>query len=97
MFPTVIMRPDNTQTISKLTEFLINSGPNHLKTVDHNIHYLVLNKYLTIKYKAENKNSKLIAVTDKIFTATANASYENNPDRRLSKGHIFKFFKGAIN
>ena len=65
--------------------------------MDHNIYYLVSNKYLTIEYKAENKNGKLITITDKIFTAAANASYGNNPDRRLSKGHIFKLFKGVIN
>ena len=97
IFPTVIIRPNNVQAISKLVEFLINPGPNHLKAVNHNIYYLVSNKYLAIKYKAENKNSKLIAVINKIFTVAANASYRNNPDRRLSKGHIFKLFKGAIN
>ena len=97
VFPTVIMRPDNTQAISKLTEFLINLGPNYLKTMDHNIYYLVSNKYLAIKYKAENKDSKLITITNKIFTVAANASYRNNLDRRSGKGHIFKLFKGAIN
>ena len=68
-----------------------------MKAVDYNIYYLVLNKYLTIEYKAENKNSKLIAVTDKIFTAAANTSYRNNPDRRSGEEHIFKLFKGVIN
>ena len=97
VFPTVIIRPDNAQAISKLTKFLINPGPNYLKIVNYNIYYLVLNKYLTIKYKAENKDSKLIAVTDKIFTAATDASYKNNPDRRSGKEHIFKLFKGAIN
>ena len=97
MFSAVIIRPDNIQAISKLTEFLVNLGLNYLKAVDHNIYYLVSNKYLVIEYKAENKNSKLITVMDKIFTAAADASYGNNPDRRLSKGHIFKLFKGIIN
>ena len=97
VFPTIITRLDNTQAISKLAEFLINSGPNHLKVVDHNICYLVSNKYLAIKYKAENDDGKLIAITDKIFTAAADASYKNNSDRRLSKEHIFKLFKGTIN
>ena len=97
VFPAVIMKSDNTQTASKLAEFLINLGLNYLKTINHNIYYLVLNKYLTIKYKAENDDSELITVTDKVFTAAANASYGNNPDRRLSEGHIFKLFGGAIN
>ena len=97
VFSTVIIRPDNIQAISKLAEFLINLGPNYLKTINYNIYYLVLNKYLAIKYKAENKNGELIAVTDKIFTAAADALYKNNPDRRLSKGHIFKLFRGVIN
>ena len=57
----------------------------------------MLNKYLTIEYKAKNKNSKLITIIDKIFTATANTLYRNNPDRRSEKEHIFKLFKGAIN
>ena len=65
--------------------------------MDHNIYYLVSNKYLAIKYKAENEDNKLITVIDKIFTAAADASYRNNPDRRSRKGHIFTLFKGAIN
>ena len=91
------MRLNNAQAISKLAEFLINLGPNHLKAINYNIYYLVLNKYLTIKYKAENKNSKLITITDKIFTTAANALYENNLDKRLGEKHIFKLFKGVIN
>ena len=97
VFSTVIIRLNNAQTISKLTEFLINLGLNYIKTVDHNIYYLVSNKYLTIKYKAENKNSELITVINKIFTVATNASYKNNPDRRSGEEHIFKLFKGVIN
>ena len=97
VFPTVIIKLDNIQAISKLAEFLVNFGSNYIKAVDYNIYYLVSNKYLAIKYKAENKNSKLITVTNKIFNVAADASYGNNPDRRLSKGHIFKLFRGTIN
>ena len=91
------MRSDNTQAISKLTKFLVNLGPNYLKIIDHNIYYLVSNKYLAIKYKAENKNSKLITITDKIFTIAADASYRNNLDKRFREEHIFKLFKSVIN
>ena len=97
VFPTVIIKPNNIQAISKLTKFLINSGPNYLKIINYNIHYLVSNKYLTIKYKAENNDNKLITITNKIFTTATNASYRNNPNRRSGKEHIFKLFKGAIN
>ena len=97
VFSTVIIRSDNTQAISKLAEFLINPGPNYIKAMNHNIYYLMSNKYLTIEYKAENKNGKLIVIINKIFTAAANTSYGNNPDRRLSKEHIFKLFKDIIN
>ena len=68
-----------------------------MKAVDHNIYYLVSNKYLAIEYKVENKNNKLITITNKVFTAAANASYRNNPNSRSGKKHIFKLFKGAIN
>ena len=97
VFPIIVMRPDNTQIISKLVEFLVNFDLNYMKAVDHNIYYLVSNKYLAIEYKAENKNSELIAVTDKIFTVAADALYGNNSDKRSKKGHIFKLFKDAIN
>ena len=97
VFFVIIIRLDNAQAISKLAEFLINLGPNYLKVVDHNICYLVSNKYLAIEYKAENKDGELITITDKIFTAAANTSYRNNLDRRLSKEHIFKLFRGVIN
>ena len=97
VFPTVVIRPDNAQAISKLAEFLINLGPNYLKAMDYNFNYLVLNKYLTIKYKVKNKDSGLINITNKIFTTATNALYENNPDKRSGKGHIFKLFKGVVN
>ena len=97
VFPVVIIRLDNTQAISKLTKFLINPNLNHIKAVDHNIYYLVSKKYLTIEYKAENKNSKLITITNKIFTVAADASYRNNPDRISEKEYIFKLFKDVIN
>ena len=71
VFPVVIIRPDNTQATSKLTEFLINLGPNYLKVIDYNICYLVLNKYLAIEYKVENEDSKLITIMNKIFTVAA--------------------------
>ena len=65
--------------------------------MNYNIYYLVLNKYLTIKYKIENKDSKLITVTNKKFTAAANASYRNNLDKRSGEAHIFKLFRDIIN
>ena len=97
VFPAVVMRLDNTQAISKLAEFLVNPGPNHIKVVDHNIYYLVSNKYLAIKYKAENEDGELITVTDKIFTIATNVLYKNNPDIRFGEEHIFKLFKDIIN
>ena len=97
VFPTVIIRPDNTQATNKLAEFLINPNPNHIKAVDYNIYYLVSNKYLTIEYKTENKNSELITIINKVFTVAANTLYRNNLDRRSREEHIFKLFKGIIN
>ena len=97
MFPIVIIRPDNTQVISKFTEFLVNPISNHIKAVNYNIYYLVSNKYLIIEFKVKNKDGKLIAVTDKVFIVAANASYKNNPNRKSGEEHIFKLFKGAVN
>ena len=97
IFSTVITRLDNTQAVSKLTEFLINPDLNYMKVMDYNIYYLVSNKYLIIEYKTENKNNKLIIITDNIFTAAADASYGNNSDKRSGEEHIFKLFKGVIN
>ena len=97
VFSTVIIRLDNIQAVSKLVEFLINPDPNYMKVMDYNICYLVSNKYLAIEYKAENKDNKLIAVINKVFTAATNTSYGNNPNRRSGEGHIFKLFKGVIN
>ena len=97
VFPIVVIRSDNIQATSKLAEFLINLGPNYIKVMDYNIYYLVSNKYLTIKFKSENKDGKLITVMNKIFTTAADASYGNNPDRRSGKEHIFKLFKDIIN
>ena len=97
VFSTVFIRSNNTQTISKLAEFLINPDPNHIKTMDYDIYYLVSKKYLIIKFKTENEDSELIAVINKVFTAATNALYRNNPDKKSGKEHIFKLFKGVIN
>ena len=97
VFSTVIIRLNNTQATSKLTESLINPNLNYMKAINYNIYYLVLNKYLTIKFQTENKDGELITVTDKVFTAAANALYKNNLNRRSGKGHIFKLFKDTIN
>ena len=93
IFSIVVIRLNNAQAISKLIKFLVNPNLNYIKIIDYNICYLVLNKYLVIKYKAENKNSRLIAVTNKIYTIAANASYGNHLDRRLSKEHILSSLK----
>ena len=84
IFSAVVTKLDNIQAISKLIKSLINLGLNHIKAVDYNIYYLVSNKYLTIKYKAENKDGELITVMDKIFTIAADASYRNNLDRSVT-------------
>ena len=65
--------------------------------MDHNIRYLVSNKYLIIKFEAENEDGKLITVANKIFTDAADALYGNYLDRRSSEERIFKLFGGVIN
>ena len=97
IFSIVVTRLNNIQALSKLIGFLINPGPNYLKVINYKICYLVLNKYLTIKYKTENKNSKLITITDKIFIIAANALYKNNLDKKSGEEYIFKLFRDAIN
>ena len=97
IYPSVITRPDIARAASKLAEFLKNPGPEHLRAVDHCIHYLQETKYYIIKYSQEEETTTSIINNPLVFNNSADASYVNNPNRRSGKGYTFKLFGGVIN
>jgi hypothetical protein len=95
-FATVI-RSDIVKTASKLVEFLINSGSDHLIAADHCMRYLQNTKYLGIRYIAFDESELTIAAERKhVFEVIVDASFVNEDDRKSAEKYAFKLFGGLI-
>ena len=106
-YSAIMTRSDIAKSASKLAEYLINSGPIHMRAADHCLRYLYGTKYLGIQYSAKGEdeitamaNHEQISTNKQankqVFEATADASYANNSDRKSSEGYTFKLFGGMI-
>ena len=101
-YPAVITRPDIAKAASKLSEFLVNPGLQHLAAADHCLRYLYGTKYLGIGYSASGggeltvKTPEMTTDTVEIFEATADASFANCAERRSAEGYTFKLYGGMI-
>ncbi|SLM36577.1 Ribonuclease H-like domain [Lasallia pustulata] len=89
-FAAVITRPDIAHATSTLSSFLKNPSPRHIELADRVLIYLAHTKEYAIEI---NLNSN----TRKVFNASSDASYGNDPDtRRSTQGYVFTLFGGAI-
>ena len=89
-FAAVITRPDIAHATSTLSSFLKNPSPRHMELADRVLIYLAHTKEYAIEI---NPNSN----TRKVFNASSDASYGNDPDtRRSTQGYVFTLFGGAI-
>ena len=104
-YPAVITRPDIAKAASKLSEFLVNPGPQHLAAADHCMRYLYGTKYLGIGYSASGGGELTVKAPEtstdaadavEIFEATADASFANCAERRSAEGYTFKLYGGMI-
>ncbi|SLM34980.1 Reverse transcriptase, RNA-dependent DNA polymerase [Lasallia pustulata] len=80
-FAAVITRPDIAHATSTLSSFLKNPSPRHMELAARVLIYLANTKEYAIEI---NPNSN----TRKVFNASSDASYGNDPDtRRSTQGH----------
>jgi hypothetical protein len=94
-FATMI-RSDIVKTASKLVEFLINSGSDHLIAADHCIRYLQNTKYLKIRYIVIDEDELIVAARKHVFEAIVNVSFVNEDDRKSAEEYAFKLFDDLI-
>ncbi|SLM35932.1 hypothetical protein LPUS_05341 [Lasallia pustulata] len=76
-FAAVITRPDIAHATSTLSSFLKNPSPRHMELADRVLIYLAHTKEYAIEINP-NLNTR------KVFNASSDASYGNNPDTRRS-------------
>lgn len=89
LFPAVWTRPDTAFANQLLAKSLTRCDEKHLAAVDHLISYLYGTKDLAICFGGSQSDSQ-------IFTASSDASFADNPDRKSSEGFIFCLFGGPI-
>jgi hypothetical protein len=88
-YPAVVTRPDIARTAQKLSEFLVNPGPEHIKAVERAISY----GYGT-RTKAIEFNPSLEVP---VFQASTDAAFADDPNTRHStEGYLFSLFSGPI-
>lgn len=90
LYATTISRPDAARTANKLSEFLVNLGPQHMEAVNHALGYLYNTRFLAILF-SENTDPQ------QIFTCASDAEFGDDTTTRYStEGYILEFFGGAI-
>jgi Reverse transcriptase (RNA-dependent DNA polymerase) len=88
-FAAVITRPDISHTVSKLSRFLRNPSPDHIKAANHAISYLYATRTLAVEYSGY-PNSK-------IFLCDSDAAFADDSDtRRSSDGYLFQLYGGPF-
>lgn len=90
-FAAVITRPDVAHAASKLSEYLTNPSQHHLECANRVLLYLAHTRDLSIEFDTQTVNPR------KIFIASSDASFANDPDtRKSSQGYAFMLFNGVI-
>ena len=99
-YSTVITRPDIAYTTQKLSEHLLNPGPQHQKAVDRCLAYLNTTKTLALKYNSSSDLKPAFkGATDfppeYDFISYSDVSHGDNIYiRRSTQGHKVKLFDG---
>jgi hypothetical protein len=98
-YSATMTRSDIVKTASKLTEFLINSRPDHLIAADHCMRYLQNTKYLRIKYIAFDEDDLTVIINNEdkhVFEIIVDVSFANENDRKSAEEYAFKLFEELI-
>ena len=98
-----MIRFDVAKAASKLAEFLVNLGPEHLNAAVRCLQYFYHSRYLGIKYSATGGGEFTTKVSEtsiskrkQVFEAITDAFFANSLDRRSAEGYTFKLFGGLI-
>lgn len=88
-YAAVVTRPDVSRTTQKLSEFLVNPGPDHMQAVDRLLLYLKETKYLALQFGPN--------INEPRFQCSSDASYADcESTRKSTEGYLFTLFGGAI-
>lgn len=88
-YAAVVTRPDVARTTQKLSEFLVNPGPDHMQAVDRLLLYLKETKYLALQFGPN--------IDEPRFQCSSDASYADcESTRKSTEGYLFTLFRGAI-
>ncbi|KAJ5260581.1 hypothetical protein N7478_012186 [Penicillium angulare] len=74
-YPSCITRGDVAHAVSQLSEFLTNSGPEHIVAANRVIKYLYYTRFLALEYSPTGDDAKP-------REAANDASYGDRPDRK---------------
>ena len=90
LYATIITHPDITKVANRLAEFIINPGPDYIKTVNHAISYLFHTCHYMLEYSAPSRN------LEEVFTYTSDTAYSDLIGWKSSKGYLCKLFGVTI-
>lgn len=85
----VLTRPDISWSVSELSKYLQNPGPQHLDAVNHLLEYLSGTKYLALEYDGNTPPNLCMGYSDASFA-------DEIPSRHSSHGYAFSLYGGLI-
>lgn len=98
-YPAIISRPDCASALQKLSQFLTNPSPTHIKAVEGCIAYLYCTRSLALEYGSDQATPLFTGGSDlsRHFLAASDSSFADDPVRRWStEGSLFQLFGGCI-
>ena len=82
-------RPDIAWSVSELSKYLQNPGPQHLAAVDHLLEYISSTKYLSLQFDGDSPASLCVGYSDASFADEIHTRYS-------SHGYAFSLYGGLI-
>ncbi|RKF71127.1 Retrovirus-related Pol polyprotein from transposon TNT 1-94 [Golovinomyces cichoracearum] len=82
-------RPDIAWSVSELSKYLQNPGPQHLAAIDHLLENLSSTKYLALQYDGKTPPNLCVGYSDASFA-------DEVPSRHSSHGYAFSLYGGLI-
>ncbi|KAL2122403.1 hypothetical protein VTJ04DRAFT_2858 [Mycothermus thermophilus] len=93
LYTAIMIRPDVAFAAAKLSQFLTNPSPEHVKAAKQAVSYLYGTRFLSIQYGGPGG-----AYGAQHLVIASDASFADDVDtRRSSQGYLFMLFGGAIN
>ncbi|CCE34829.1 related to retrotransposon HobS hobase [Claviceps purpurea 20.1] len=88
LYTAIMIRPDVAFAASKLSQFLTNPSPEHMRAADQVIRYLVLTKHLALSFGHGGMQ---------VIQIASDASFADDQEtRRSSQGYLITLFGGPV-